>query len=93
MSRRGEAIRGRRATLTLLLFPAKQLEGVARLYWLGFDLSHIVLPIYSYRMQLFFFSPGGMSWYNHLPSPWPVKVLAEQLSLNSMKLSVLKEHL
>lgn len=27
-----------------------QLEGAARL---GFDLSHIVLPIYSYRMQLF----------------------------------------
>lgn len=40
-------------TLTLLSSPQKQLEGVARLHWLGFDSSHITLPIDGYRMQLF----------------------------------------
>lgn len=60
--------------------PTKQLEGVARLYWLGFDSSHIVLPIYSYRMQVFAWRRDLLE-HARLPLPKSAKVLPKQLSL------------
>lgn len=51
------------SNLDFVIVPTKQLEAVAKLYWLGFDLSHIALPIHSYRMQLFAWRYFAISFF------------------------------